>query len=106
MANTKTVAGGCRGHCCKGWNSVDARELEHSGRVVDDVDVDVPAFQRIHSCTSIDRILILVHLDDIIQLVRPILVPSEIIQVEPVSLSALSSHNSNAFDISARELAG
>jgi len=107
MADTKDTCVGTGGISNLGerWNTGTAGELEDVSRITDDTDVDVSTFQRIDTCSSINRILVLVYLNNIVQLVWSVLVSSQVIQVQPVGLSTLSSNNTNTFDISAREFA-
>lgn len=107
MTDTKDtcVGTGGIGNLGERWNTSTAGELEDVSRITDDTDVDVSTFQRIDTCSSINRILVLVYLNNIVQLVWSVLVSSQVIQIQPVGLSTLSSNDTNTFDISAREFA-
>jgi hypothetical protein len=72
--------------------------------VLDDINVDVASFERVDTSTGINRILILIDLNDVIELVGPILVASKIVEVEPVGLAALASDNADARYVSTRKL--
>ena len=100
------VGFGAVGDLGEGGDSVAARELEDVGRVSDDVDVDVSAFQRVHARAGVDRVLILVDLDDPVALVRPVHVSAQVVQVQPVRLPALAGHDTDTRDVAAGELAG
>jgi hypothetical protein len=65
-------------------------------RVLDDVDIDIAAFEWVYTSTSIYRILILVNLDDIVEFVWAILVSTKVIKIEPVRLAALAGDDSPA----------
>jgi hypothetical protein len=43
--------------------AIVARKLEHVCWILNDVDVDISTFQRVHASSSIDRVLVLIHLE-------------------------------------------
>ncbi|KAL1839777.1 hypothetical protein VTK73DRAFT_3915 [Phialemonium thermophilum] len=101
------VAGGAVGHLGEGGHAVGAaRELEDVRGVLDDVDVDVAALQRVDAGAGVDRVLVLVHLDDAVALAGPRLVAAQVVQVQPVGLAALAGDDADALDVAARELGG
>jgi hypothetical protein len=81
---------GAVGDFGEGGDTSVARELENMGGILDDcfllalhvkcyskllaIDVNVPALQRINSSASIDRVLVLIYLDNVVELIRPILI--------------------------------
>lgn len=67
------------GHMVERGNSIVAGELEHMSRVLDDIDVDVAAFEWIHASTSIDRVLVLIYLNDVVKLIWTILISAKVI---------------------------
>lgn len=81
------------GNVIERWYSVVARKFEYMGRVLNYVDVDVAALKRIHTSTSIYRILVLIDLNDFVKLVWAILVPTKIVKIEPIRLAALACDN-------------
>jgi hypothetical protein len=95
MSNAENISVGCWtvGDLGERWHTRIARELEDMGGVFDDIDVNISTLQRINTSTSVDRVLILICLDDPIEPVWPISVPSHIIQVQPVGLATLASDN-------------
>ena len=90
----------------KRWYAVVAGELENVGWELDDVDVDIATLQRIDTSSSIDRVLVLIDLNHVVELVWAVLVPAEVIKIEPVRLATLASHNSHSRDVATRKLAG
>ena len=108
MADTENVCILLRGicHLVEIRDTIIARELEDVSLVLYDVDIDVASFERVDASTSINRVLVLIDLDDIVELVRSILVASEIVKVQPVGLAALSCDYADASDVSTRELTG
>lgn len=86
------------------WNAVVAGEFEDMSLVLDDVDVDVATLKRVNTSTGVNGVLVLIDLNDVVELVRSILVASEIVEIEPIGLSTLSCHNADALDISAGKL--
>jgi len=77
-------------------NSIVAGELEHMSRVLDDIDVDVAAFEWIHASTSIDRVLVLIYLNDVVKLIWTILISAKVIEVKPICLATLACDNAPA----------
>ncbi len=49
--------------------------------ILDDADVDVATLEGIYTCTSIDRILVLKDLNDLVLLVRAIAVASQVVHI-------------------------
>ena len=75
-------------------------------RKLNDVNIDVAAFKRVNTSTSIDRIFVLRDLDDIVELVWSALIATKIIEIEPVSLAALAGDNTHSLDVATLKLAG
>jgi hypothetical protein len=123
MAHSKNVGifGGAVVHLGERWYSCITGELENAGGALNNycllalppqvqagfftINVDVCTFQRIDTCSGIHRVLVLIDLDNIVQFVWSILVSDQIIQGQPVVLSALSINNTNSFNIAAGEFA-
>ena len=87
-------------------NAVVAGELEHMSLILDNVDIDVATLERVNASTRINGVLVLIDLNDVVELVRSVLVASEVVEVEPVGLTTLSCDNTNALDVSTGELTG
>jgi len=81
-------------------------ELEDVGLVLDDVDVDVTTFTRVNTSTGVDRVLVLVHLKDGVELVGTVLVTTHVVEVDPVGLAGFTSDDTDSLDVAAGELTG
>ena len=55
-------------------HSVVAGEFKDMCRILDDIDVDVTALERVYTSTSVHRIFILRHLNNVVELVRIVLI--------------------------------
>lgn len=69
------------------------------------VDVDVSSLEGVHSGTSIHRVLVLVDLEDLVHVVRAIAIATEVVEIEPVSPTALAGDHADALDAATGERA-
>ena len=76
------------------WCASLASELEHSCGVVDHVDVDIASLQGIDSSASVHGVFVLIHLDDVVESVRPIPVAAHVIKIQPICLPAFACDHS------------
>ena len=62
-------------------------EFEYMCRILNDVDVDVSAFERINAGSCVNRIFILYDLESSIAMVRAHLIPTKIVHIEQIGLA-------------------
>jgi hypothetical protein len=89
VTNTKSSSVFFRSRSDFRYSSIPTRvaaPLEHPSLEVDDVDVDVLA-KRHYSSARVDRILVLVYKDSIVQPVRTLLVPAKVVHVQEIGLA-------------------
>ena len=80
-----------------------AAELEDVRLELNDVDIHIATFSRVHSSSRVDRILVLGDLRYSITVVWPVLISTEIVDVKEVGLARFSRHDSQSFDIGTSE---
>ena len=91
----------------KGRLAVVTGELEDIGRVLNNVDVDVASLKRVDTGSSVDGVVVLEDLNNIVVGASSgVSVTTQVIHVKPVGLATLAGDDTNALDISASKLAG
>lgn len=79
-----------------------AAPLEDSSLVVDDVDVDVSA-EGHHARSRVDRVLVLVDEDGIIQSIGTLLVATKVVGIQEVCLAGLACNDTHSAIVGTRE---